>query len=37
MKLPREANDKEFNGLSKEDQNLYRIVWFTDDLEKEAK
>jgi hypothetical protein len=37
MKLPREANDKEFNGLSKEDQNLYRIVWFINELGKEAK
>ncbi|MBC7932145.1 MAG: hypothetical protein H7Z38_16420, partial [Rubrivivax sp.] len=37
MKLPREANDKEFNGLSEEDQNLYRIVWFINDLGKEAK
>jgi hypothetical protein len=37
MKLPREANEKEFNGLSDEDQNLYRIVWFINNIGKEAK
>lgn len=37
MKLPREEQDKEFDLLSDEDQNIYRIEWFVEEIGKGAK